>query len=114
MRCIRLRRIGSSFVCLTAVTFFALGGLVTLLFSGSLAVLAAHATLREVLIVGMVVPSFTWIVQLSLSAILLNHAARGRYWSALSRICLLGSVALLPAAAVNCNFRAARPIIPSR
>ena len=82
-------------------TLFALGGVVTAAFSGSLAVPAVNAKLAEVLAVGMVVPSFTWVVQLSASGICLGPRLSRLYWEALGKICLLGSVALLPAACVN-------------
>ncbi len=52
----------------TARWFFG-GALVTAVFSGSLAVLATEVGLPEVLIVGMLVPSFTWVVQLSAAAV---------------------------------------------
>src|SRR4051794_9963583 len=81
--------------------WFVAGGVVTSLFSGSLAVMAKHAGLAEVLLVGMVVPCFTWVVQLSASGLLLPAEKRRLYWGDLGRICLLGSVALLPAAIVN-------------
>ncbi|MDB5313150.1 MAG: hypothetical protein JWO38_7352 [Gemmataceae bacterium] len=80
---------------------FALGGLVTAAFSGSLAVPASNAGLAEVLAVGMIVPSFTWVVQLTASGICLGSQARRLYWGDLGQVCLLGSVALLPAAVVN-------------
>ena len=86
---------------LTTALLFTLGAVITAVFSGSLATLAVHASLIEVLSVGMIIPSFTWLVQLSASALLLAHAPRRLYWGDLGRICLLGSVALLPAAFVN-------------
>jgi len=81
--------------------FFVLGALVTAIFSGSLAVLTRDIGLREVLGVGLVVPSFTWVVQLGASGIMLKSKARSCYWGDLARVCLFGSIALLPAAAVN-------------
>ena len=84
----------------TAV-WFAAGAAVTTVFSGSLAALASNAGLVEVLSVGMLVPCFTWVVQLGVSALLLPVSLRQLYWGDLGRICLLGSVALLPAAIVN-------------
>jgi hypothetical protein len=83
------------------VAWFAAGGLVTAAFSGSLAALAANAGLTEVLAVGMLVPCFTWVVQLSASGIAMPAALRRLYWGDLGRVCLLGSFALLPAAVVN-------------
>ncbi|MDB5385814.1 MAG: hypothetical protein JWM11_1460, partial [Planctomycetaceae bacterium] len=48
----------------TAVLFI-LGGIVTAVFSGSLVRLTSKAELTEVLAIGMIVPSFTWLVHLS-------------------------------------------------
>jgi len=81
--------------------WFLAGGAITAIFSGSLAPAAVHSTLFEVLVVGMLVPSFTWIVQMSAAAIRLPEEQRRLYWGDLGRICLLGSVALLPAAIIN-------------
>ncbi|MEP6672061.1 MAG: hypothetical protein ABJF10_23055 [Chthoniobacter sp.] len=80
---------------------FALGGIVTAVFSGSLAVPAVNASLFEVLAIGMLVPSFTWLVQLSASALRMNPTQRRLYWGDLGRICLAGSVALLPGGVFN-------------
>lgn len=84
----------------TAVWFIA-GGAVTAVFSGSLAVLTDKAGVAEVLMVGMFVPSFTWIVQMSASAIGLASSLRRLYWGDLGRVCVLGLVALLPAGILN-------------
>jgi hypothetical protein len=81
--------------------WFAAGGIVTAIFSGSLATLAKNATLAEVLATGMIVPSFTWVVELSASAFAMPSAQRQIYWGDLGRVCLIGSAALLPAAALN-------------
>lgn len=81
--------------------WFAAGAAITAVFSGSLAPAAVHSTLPVVLTVGMIVPSFTWAVQVTASALWLPSALRRVYWDALGRICFLGSVALLPAAIVN-------------
>lgn len=81
--------------------WFAAGAAVTAVFSGSLAVLATNAGLTEVLVVGMLVPSFTWVVQMSASAVVLSARQRRLYWGDLGRVCLVGSVALLPGALVN-------------
>ena len=83
------------------ITRFVASGIVTSIFSSSLAMLAQNAGLREVLCVGMVVPSFTWVVQICASAGLMHRADRSLYWNELGRVCLLGSIALLPAAIVN-------------
>jgi hypothetical protein len=83
----------------TAAWFIA-GGVVTAAFSASLALLTT-TPLAEVLAVGMIVPCFTWVVQAGASAIALPAERRQLYWGDLGRICLLGSVALLPAAAGN-------------
>lgn len=84
----------------TATWFFA-GAAVTAVFSGSLAALTASAGLVEVLAVGMVVPSFTWVVQLSAAGVWLPANQRRLYWGELGRVCLVGSVALLPSAVIN-------------
>ena len=81
--------------------WFAAGGAVTAIFSGSLARLTTNAGLAEVLMVGMVVPCFTWAVQLVASGIGLSASQRRVYWADLGRVCLLGSIVLLPAALVN-------------
>jgi hypothetical protein len=80
---------------------FVLGSVVTAVFSGSLAALAVNASFAEVLAIGMIVPCFTWLVQLSASALRLSPPQRRLYWGDLGIICLLGSVALLPGAAIN-------------
>ncbi len=92
----------------TAAWFLA-GGAVTAVFSGSLAKLAAHADVTEVLAVGMVVPCFTWVVQAGASALGMSSGLRRLYWGDLGRICLLGSVALLPAGIYN--LCAAAPLL---
>jgi len=81
--------------------WFLAGAAVTAAFSGSLAALAANAGPTEVLGVGMLVPCFTWVVQLGASGVALPAVPRRLYWGDLGRICLLGSVALLPAAVAN-------------
>ena len=81
--------------------WFLAGGAVTAVFSGSLAALTARASLAEVLLVGMLVPCFTWVVQLGASTVALPAGTRRLYWGDLGRVCLLGSVALLPAGLAN-------------
>ena len=81
--------------------WFLAGGAVTAVFSGSLAMLAKNVELTEVLIVGMVVPCFTWVVQLTASAVGLSADKQRLYWGDLGRICFWGSVALLPAGNLN-------------
>lgn len=83
------------------LALFIAGGVVTALFSGSLDVPAVNAGLLEVLGIGMIVPSFTWLVQMSSSLLTMPALLRRRYWFALGRACLIGSVALLPAAIAN-------------
>lgn len=86
---------------LSTAGWFAAGGIVTAFFSGSLAALTSKAELPEVLAFGMTIPSFTWVVQLSASAVWLPTDRRQFYWGDLGRVCLVGSVALLPAAIAN-------------
>ena len=52
--------------------WFTAGAAVTAVFSGSLAALASHADLAEVLTIGMLVPCFTWVVQFGASAFALS------------------------------------------
>ena len=89
------------FSLLATAAWFVAGGAVTAIFSGSLATLAVNAKLVEVLAVGMIVPCFTWVVQLGASGFGLPAGKRWLYWGDLGRICLLGSITLLPAACAN-------------
>ena len=84
----------------TAIWFLA-GGMVTAPFSGSLVMMAKNASFAEVLTVGMIVPSFTWVVQMSAAALLMQAEQRKIYLGDLGRICVLGSFALWPAAIYN-------------
>jgi hypothetical protein len=63
--------------------------------------LAPHASFREVLTAGIVIPSFTWLVHLTAAGVELTGEVRWNYWLALSHACFWGSLALLPAALVN-------------
>jgi hypothetical protein len=86
---------------------FLLSFLVTAVFSVSLKTFFAGESLMFNLSKGLLIPFFTWIVQLLLSAILLGGEERIFYWTQLGVICLIGSIALLPAAVYN--FAAAAP-----
>lgn len=83
--------------------------LVTAVFSASLKVFFEAVSWREVLIKGLVIPCFTWTVQLLLSAVFLDKTSRLRYWNRLGWVCLLGSIALLPAAFYN--FQTVQPSV---
>ena|SRR5689334_17157885 len=83
--------------------------LVTAVFSASLKVFFQALSWREVLIKGLVIPCFTWTVQLLLSAVVLDGKSRLRYWNRLGWVCLIGSIALLPAAFYN--FLAMKPSV---
>lgn len=89
------------------VILFVLSFLVTAVFSLSLKVFFAGGSLMLDLSKGLIIPFFTWTVQLALSAFLLKGAERLFYWTQLGVVCLVGSIALLPAAFYN--FAAARP-----
>lgn len=95
----RLITVGYSYPATAA--WFIGGGVVTAAFSGSLTFLATHTPWTEVLAVGMIVPCFTWVVQLIASGLAMRAEHRRLYWGDLGRVCMLGSVALLPAALVN-------------
>lgn len=75
--------------------------LVTAVFSASLKVFFQTVSRREVLIKGLLIPCFTWTLQLLLSAAFLDGRSRFRYWNRLGWVCLIGSIALLPAAFYN-------------
>ena len=81
--------------------------LVTAVFSASLKIFFQSVGWREVLIKGLLIPCFTWTVQLLLSAVFLKTGDRLTYWNRLGWVCLIGSIALLPAAFYN--LRAATP-----
>jgi hypothetical protein len=78
--------------------------LVTAIFSASLKVFFHDLSWHEVLSKGLLIPCFTWTIQLILSAIFLHSARRLIYWTQLGWVCLIGSVALLPAASYNFIF----------
>jgi hypothetical protein len=92
----------------TAVLFL-VGGVVTAVFSASLDVPAVNAGMAEVLGIGMLVPSFTWLVQMSASLLTMPPVMRRQYWYALGRACAIGSFALLPAAIANLTIAGLSP-----
>jgi len=75
--------------------------LATTVFSVSLKVFFEAVSWQEVLMKGLAIPCFTWTVQALLSAVFLDRASRLRYWNRLGWVCLIGSIALLPAAFYN-------------
>jgi hypothetical protein len=83
--------------------------LVTAVFSASLKIFFHELSWREVLIKGLLIPCFTWTIQLLLSAIFLKSEHRLTYWNRLGWVCLIGSIALLPAAFYN--LRSATPLV---
>jgi len=89
------------------IILFALSFIVTAVFSVSLKTFFAGEALTRDLSKGLIIPFFTWIVQLSLSAFLLRGEELLFYWTQLGIICLIGSIALLPAAFYN--FAVAAP-----
>ena len=90
------------------ILLFILSFIVTAAFSASLKVFFTLALWGEVLSKGLLIPCFTWTVQLVLSAVLLRGERRVVYWGQLGLVCLIGSVALLPAAIYN--LTATRPL----
>ncbi|MBA3243382.1 MAG: hypothetical protein H0T60_19335 [Acidobacteria bacterium] len=91
------------------VLLFALSFIVTAAFSASLKAFFMDASWGEVLSKGLLIPCFTWSVQLLLSAAYLRGERRGVYWGQLGVVCLIGSVALLPAAIYN--LTASKPLV---
>lgn len=86
---------------------FILSFLVTAVFSISIKSFFTAESWALNLSKGLLIPCFTWTVQIVLSALLLRGAERFFYWTQLGIICLIGSVALLPAAFYN--FATAEP-----
>ena len=91
------------------ILLFIASFLVTAVFSASLKVFFHAVSWREVLIKGLLIPCFTWTIQLLLSAVFLDGKSRLRYWTVLGWVCLIGSIALLPAAFYN--FQTAQPSV---
>jgi hypothetical protein len=89
------------------VLLFISSFLVTAVFSASLKIFFQELSWREVLLKGLLIPCFTWTIQLLLSAAFLKSGDRLTYWNRLGWVCLIGSIALLPAAFYN--FRSAAP-----
>jgi hypothetical protein len=93
------------------VILFVLSFLVTAVFSVSLKMYFAADAMTRDLSKGLIIPFFTWTVQLVLSAFLLRGAERIFYWTQLGIICLIGSVALLPAAFYNFAVENPSPVV---
>lgn len=90
---------------------FALSFVVTAAFSASLKVFFTRDSWIEVLGKGLLIPCFTWSVQLILSAAYLRGERRLTYWEQLGVVCLIGSAALLPAAVYNLTVASPRTAV---
>jgi hypothetical protein len=86
---------------------FLLSFVVTAVFSFSLKTFFVDESWTQTLSKGLLIPCFTWTVLLVASAIYLTGERRLEYWAQLGVVCLIGSIALLPAAFYN--FFAAAP-----
>ena len=64
--------------------------LMTAVFSASLKVFFQEVSWREVWIKGLLIPCFTWTIQLLLSAAFLKTEDRLTYWNRLLSVCLIG------------------------
>jgi hypothetical protein len=93
------------------VILFVLSFLVTAVFSVSIKKFFAAESWTLNLSKGLLIPCFTWTVQLVLSAFLLRGAERVFYWTQLGIICLVGSIALLPAGFYNFAVDAPSPYV---
>jgi asparagine N-glycosylation enzyme membrane subunit Stt3 len=93
------------------VILFVLSFLVTAVFSVSIKKFFAAESWTLNLSKGLLIPCFTWTVQLVLSALLLRGAERLFYWTQLGVICLVGSIALLPAGFYNFAVDAPSPYV---
>ena len=91
------------------IALFIASFLITAVFSASLKVFFTEVSWNEVLTKGLLIPCFTWSVQLIASAVLLNSERRLVYWTQLGWVCLIGSFALLPAAFYN--FASSQPLV---
>ena len=91
------------------IALFIASFLVTAVFSASLKVFFTEVSWSEVLTKGLLIPCFTWSVQLIASFVLLDAERRVVYWTQLGWVCLIGSFALLPAAFYN--FASSRPLV---
>lgn len=91
------------------ISLFVASFFVTAIFSSSLKVFFADVSWSEVLTKGLLIPCFTWSVQLIASALLMNTERRVIYWTQLGWVCLIGSFALLPAAFYN--FASSQPMM---
>ncbi len=88
-------------VALIAALFTVGGGLVTAPFSISIARWMTGDTFAQALAKGLVIPVFTWAVQLTVAALLFRGTKRYEYAVQLGVVCTLGSAALWPAALYN-------------
>ena len=93
------------------VVLFVLSFLVTAVFSVSIKTFFGAESWTLNLSKGLLIPCFTWTVQLILSALLLSGEERLFYWTQLGIICLVGSIALLPAAFYNFAVAAPSPYV---
>lgn len=93
------------------IILFVLSFLVTAVFSVSLKTFFTAEAMTRDLSKGLLIPFFTWTAQLILSALLLRGEERLFYWTQLGVICLIGSIALLPAAFYNFAVENPLPII---
>lgn len=93
------------------VILFVLSFLVTAVFSVSLKKFFAAESWMLNLSKGLLIPCFTWTVQLVLSALLLRGAERVFYWTQLGIICLVGSIALVPAGFYNFAAQTPSPYV---
>lgn len=93
------------------VILFVLSFLVTAVFSLSLKTFFSPEAITRDLSKGLIIPFFTWTVQLILSALLLRGEERLFYWTQLGVICLIGSIALLPAAFYNFAVENPAPVV---
>jgi hypothetical protein len=91
------------------IALFIASFLVTAVFSSSLKVFFTEVSWSEVLTKGLLIPCFTWSVQLIASFVLLSSERRLVYWTQLGWVCLIGSFALLPAAFYN--FASSQPLV---
>ncbi|HVF55545.1 MAG TPA: hypothetical protein VM934_05295 [Pyrinomonadaceae bacterium] len=93
------------------VLLFALSFIVTAAFSASLKVFFAGESWARLLGKGLLIPCFTWTVQLILSAVYMKSGRLLTYWTQLGVVCLIGSAALMPAALYNFGVEHPSPLV---
>jgi hypothetical protein len=98
-------------LALVALLFTVGGGVLTAPFSASIARFMIRDTFAQALAKGLVIPMFTWAVQLLIAWRLFRGRLRYEYAVQLGIVCTVGSVSLWPSAAIHALVADASPWI---